>query len=774
MDSKVARRIERLLALGYAEAARRKKSAVARLDALAEITAAVCDLLAPPRPKDSFYLSHVDVLHDGKLAASTLAEFDKDIAGLLPDARRTVELFRPWQISIPEHAVAQAGQALVSFWNEAIGSLCLSPNRPQGARIQAIPKDVASEFHATLRYAFDTIVEEDATNAFTLRVDPRGKEYKLTNEHRSSFLLGYCLPSSRLDDVTSKLAEAEIPQLSGTSSTEKLSLLETLLEPADKTQPFRSQSHTNVATRMAGLVLGQMHRSALLARPAAYTGPRDTTIPLEVMIALEQAVWGEVPDSIFMMPLTNDDFVGVADSPRALAHWYRVLSVDRFDIESLIAGHYRASMLFSEVLYQRYCKALGSALAAGILDGLSAAELTGGLGWIASAYGVADAYRVEVLPAESTSLLSRFKRLCACGATSHGSSWGQECEARLQRLNLKFNLLRHTHETDVLLSVMRRLEFEQGRRESGARLAREELLAELDRLHKSATEVLAIEDRVRERLGYPEAPFTTVIKLQTPLFIADEVECFADCTAILVLNNIMCCPAHGTTHFNESITCPDCLAEEDRRVKVLFNGRTDVAAAKATACEAIKLDLDDERAMQAFRNFVMNGGITPWEWLKQSCSEARSSRTDPSVACLVSLLFNRHAEVVWTDALESKWDYRIQGAPSRWTVGLSAIAKLSLESREGKGTVSVDEITETEITFGMAAPELDASWLLQRIKQAQKTDVDRGHSGARNVAAAYTVTSGRLPEVDGDAFLHGVRLRASDGRIACTWKQIVP
>ncbi len=367
----VNRKIDRLLALGYAEAKRRRSSPVAQLDALMEVTIAVCDLFPPESlATGDFYLSVVDLtLSTNSRKVSSLASFDDDLRsrlGKLGSGSCQVPL-DGFTLAIPQ--IAQGAEAqLRDFWADTARDLgidvssTVSVSAENRARRACEPDDFP-DFGRSLRHAFDAMLLDEwrivesaqdvqQQQAYTLRVH-RGGSHDVSDGVAVDYALGYWLPTGTLHRLCTRKSSPLTQQ--------DVSTLEKPLAPAPG-EHARSQSHTNVETRLAGLVRHQAARSEILR-----ADPRRAMF--KAIDDVEKKAWGDTqPDHVFLMPIPDYDFGPVDNGrPITIAHWYVGIS-GKPDLEWLLGLRQRASLIFVEALLRRYYTAAARVLASGLVS----------------------------------------------------------------------------------------------------------------------------------------------------------------------------------------------------------------------------------------------------------------------------------------------------------------------------------------------------------------------------------------------------------------------
>ena len=206
------RQIDRLLALGYGEAQRRRSS-VARLDALLDATIALCDLFPPDLSQAQFYLSEVNLTQDGVALDSSLAPFDTSTLGPILrafGANTAIELSAGVILAIPQSA-ARLADPLRSYWEEAISHFHLFETgaKANHAALEGAPhfdsETQHDDFLRNLRYVFDTVVAGDDSRTYTLQVErTRSFTFGVPGGTAVDYAIGYWLPSRRLYDLRTR------------------------------------------------------------------------------------------------------------------------------------------------------------------------------------------------------------------------------------------------------------------------------------------------------------------------------------------------------------------------------------------------------------------------------------------------------------------------------------------------------------------------------------------------------------------------------------------
>jgi len=789
----LSRKIDRILAMGYTEASRRQ-SAAAKLDVLVEVTAAVCDLVAPDPPDGTFYLSHVDVLCEGTLRSSTLAEFDADIATW---KRSPCPIRDGWGLLLPDCST-DVVEKLRGLWEQSIKHFVLAASPATADHQPDIPPPpVISEFHASLRHAFDAIVDE-ASNAFTLRVHPHPTGYKITDKYIGHQVLGYWLPSSRLIVAYERLSRSDDPLVRGVGPKKGIALLETLVLPSSPTDSFRSQSHTNVATRTAGLVRGQPARSSALKRngPRVIGSALDPLAPpieIELMTALEQAVWGGVdPVAIFMMPLTNHEFTGDA-TPQTVAHWYIALHGE-YCLESILARRYRASSLFSEMLYRQYCSAIGQDLALRLLRGeISVDGVNGALANLDAAYSLALPIRVQPADRALESLASRIQR--ARDARVPGlrtdRAWGQEVDALLHELSLTQGSSRPSVEVDILLALMRALETESNRLHGRGYSAFEHMTQQLEKARVALREmsegqhhVAMTIEAMRGSLGYGEVAWPRVLTMQRMVRgggACPHDEQRADEWPLPIRGwhfALIHDPCDGLPEQGgedpDAAGCRLFLAERSRRLRYLL-GWSSLEPAGSKSLTRVDSLVPPSEALRQWTNAIEEDSYCQqrlWDVIKRASQYASDDR--PTIATLVLLLWIEGVRVEWDSMLNRQW---VQEVPREWKLGLKGVAELTKPSPEypGKPAEVKLAIEGDRVCFELIGEDLKyQDWFKGRVDEIRnKVPRTLSSNRLRDIAAAYMVDwEAPIAGPDDNGMIGRVGMKVSGARLICSWHGI--
>jgi hypothetical protein len=683
----------RILGLGHAEATVRPSTS-ARLDVLMEVSAAVCDLFAPAPADDQFQLMHFDV-HYGPLSRSTLPAFDNDVVRRLKrnfGPRMVVDVVtgretdqqtaKPsqWLLMFPK-GCKQAVHLLAAHWREWIRDFKLyewaeQPSwLPQGAQPNAADRN---EFHDSLRHAFDVINDDAPESAFTLEIDYSDTPYFVSKakDHKEKFSLGYCIPSSRVEDIVARLDRDHPREHCACAADHNgLKLLETILRPADG-MPFRSQPHTNVKTRLASLVRNQHMRDRMLPKPNRYEIPGQPPLDHKHFDSLERAVWGTQPADIFLMPLTNHAFMNGTATAQTLALWYVICRKEE-SLERLFYRRFRASQLFSECLYERYCKALGRCLARNIVHGKTdPVILQTACEQIAATYRLPICFRAEHATDQTMSLHDAITALRRTVPGAGKSGWSATTAGNLRSVGIRFYAtpIRHTFRTDLLLRVQRAIETETPRIHGGSlNTAYANFSGQLDFLRKKLVDSEQLQrslrvafDQLSHDVGLPSVPWTRVAALRnlyhgpraqgTPCDPHNQPEPFGDDWTFLVGHD-MC-----------SSKCSICVQELERRLAFL------VGASPQGGNEHAPTALFHVMPAQQRAHKLLKDLGDSWNWIKRACNPDTDGETRVSTAALVVLLMLQGANVEWNSRLMKM---RLTGVPPLWHKGLAGIAMLA-------------------------------------------------------------------------------------------------
>lgn len=526
------RMAERILAMGYTEA-KRRRNMVAKLDALMDATAAFCDVYVETR---EFFLPNVDLLYERESVSRTIAEFDVWTRNVMPQ-RPTTGLSNGWSLNLPASIKQEQIADLIGWWTCCIKELNLNAQRPPAPTFSAHDPNATNEFHRSLRYAFDALPVRPGTTErlYTLRVDYGGHEYRLSEDgrYRDTRAMGYCFSASqarklnlvapakdeRPEEVASHLAKID----AGWDS--RFECLEEIQRPPADGGPFLTQSQNNMATRIATLVRNSGLRSEKLTRSAVLWGSRNGKEWL-----LERAAWQTLERRAFdrserpllyLMPLTNHEIIGSDVLPETLALWFLAVDSD-LDVETLLERRFAACAAFSQVLYDRYCKAIGKEVATEIVHRSS--SLPGRLASLATAFRLA---AVSANKSEGATLSDELDRLnLAMG--DKPSQWAEATRAGLRETRIHVPDVRPTMLTDVLQRVRRSLDVEEG-----TQALIKESSEETRRLRERQANAVAAAKRFVQHEHTLKSMVSSVVTVRESLDpLAPATELFDECVAI--------------------------------------------------------------------------------------------------------------------------------------------------------------------------------------------------------------------------------------------------
>lgn len=696
------KKAERIAALGHTEAVRRKSNPHAVLDVLTETTAAICDLFPPGKiPDDKFYLSHVDVKNNEAIISSTLAGFDTDVATALENGREEISI-NDWsaKITIPPSAAA-AKSIIKAFWEETTESTKITV--PGARKTPAdpparCPPEHEKEFHSSLRHAFDAIAHEDLDRCYTLRVAP-AVEYTITSSQKSRWALGYCLPSSRLVMAKTK----------GCS----LDILESVLVPQNG-GAFRSQSHTNLFTRISTLVWNPDIRTGLfgLSNDLKFAGDFN----LGSFKAEEEKIWGtSAPAFIYLMPLTNWAFVEASEAPATTAIWYLTFTAEKPpDPEDLFARRLRASRIFEEIIYQRYCKSLARFVAEAIVKADTEPDRLNKLSQsVSKIFGVTSPIVFSAGADDAENTISRkFGGLKTTGQIPGFRRWGDQTDHLLAKIGFEpvsgINT-RPTAETDFLLRLSSSLETASGRGHGGSagavRSDLEQKIRELQELQaKTSTQISGLS----RAIGIGRVEWPRLYSLKEVLHgTHTDCSCKHQNKGIRLGSQTL---RQGHNICDSS----ECKTNADNMLVYLTEFHTDIAHR-----ERIKSQFGDARSW--------------WEEVKRGAqSEYKTLR-----AGAITTLLKLHGMAV-TGSLGH--DIELQNPPDDWDLSLAGICLLARDKQTPDTKPSVDlSVSDGKLTFVLKT--MCYGWFSSGVinkyheKTAGSFESDRGY----HLAATYAI-----------------------------------
>lgn len=710
LDPGLKRGIERLLALGCAEAQRRR-SPEAKLDALLETTVAVCDLCHPNNPKD-FYVSDVSVSFE-RLTRSSLPRFDRDIRQHLErlvGVRATLSTKGGVGIRIPRPA-AGAAWPLKAFWAEALDKLSGSLGQTRGSTSEsyAIPANVLQEFESSLRHAFDAVIDDDLGDAYTLRVH-RAASCPVTTSDSVDYALGYLLPSRALYELQTRNENDRLDFW-------EIRKLEELFQPSNG-ERVRAQSHTNVTSRIAGLVCHPDKREPFTEIPQRLQPVRD----------LERRAWrGKDPHHIFMMPISNEDLRCDGLPTRTVAHWYKAIREGRPDIEGLWLRRQRASRIFSDTLLRRYYTAVARVLADGLVKARSTRDgkpdyptINSILKATALAYSVSSQVELVESTQETIRLNQRIVTLLGlnlgAGLGHRSPEWLPLCKGAMDSSVLVWeSRVREAEDVNVLIRLIRTLDAWVTRL-----TVQERIDSDLTVLSSGLSELSDTVNDIRDLIGVAHEADKAWRRLEQLTSLSDSAVPYPhEARESYVIDGWSFRKGHQVC----GQRCDVCSQESDRRVAFLF----DLPPSGATGNDALGCpvlnqarwadsvaDLDEQKAYRFVRFVEKEAETTPLEWIKRSCTERK-----PSLASVVTLLFLKGADVGWSDCLK---DYRLPltGLARDWVRAIFAVAELSQGENEivhtsAKVTLELGT-TEKYLKFNLQGPTNQwYSWLPKKV-----------------------------------------------------------
>jgi len=744
-----AQKIERVRALGYAEARRRKIAGChpkAVLDALVETTVVACDLFhlsahSEASSGDDFYLSNIEVEFKG-VKRSSLAPFDADIGRILSLAE-PVNAAEGVKFSFPSGHECIA-ELLSDFWQDAANEFepMWGGDAASSVDPAAVSNDIAEEFFESLRHALDAVVQVDARDTFTIRVVQTGNLQQVVDQHQVDYALGYWLPATGLYSLPSEVARDEF---------------ETLLKTTVKTPRVRQQSHTNVWTRLAGLVCQPTARSLQFSFVGEY----------EFVNELEKKVWphGEYAH-IFMVPLSSHDFSPFA--PRTVAHVYKGFEVNsELDLEQLLLWRYRATLLFAERLRREYCHVVARHLAKHLLAKTAEnGRLNDELRQLAAIFCM-PLITADPASRPSESLLADLNRALnarvAVGIVERSLQWLQvidDCGSRL-KINWPSGRLADVIAIQVWLA-----------RELDAHIREvhifEELNKEKERIDQALEQIKESSASIELLLNQdPDAS-----KIYDRLAEMKKKELFSGspphqhAKEVTVLGSSLR-QGHNKCH---DIHCKLCPNEELRRVECLF----------LLPEQSLKLNESVEsiasvrvRAAQKFVRYCamteVDGNETgAWEWVKRAAEAAGQDRVN--LACIIAVLFGWIEDVRTSGISEFR---RELGLPLnwrfRWPLMLKSMAMLATPKENTPGSIELSQ-NNRDLIFVLRGASY--CWFQSKVAEAKSYNRMRASQAEgdrlEHVAGAFGFVC--LPIHDQDGVEHKV---LDDGALRWTWKTVL-
>jgi len=815
-EEKRRRRLgRRILAMGYTEA-KMRTNLQSKLDVLTETTAAYCDVFCPNPDEKSFFVANVDVFHNDKVASRTIAEFDTETKVPMRQGE-PVSITEYWMLRLPKFIPAPALVDLVGWWknHDTLAMLQKYQIATQAARAPTPDRETAGEFHESLRYAFDAIAGE---GAYTLRVDNTAAEYLIATAVPTKQALGYCLSSSRAVEVHTLLQGWE-PVGANTEETvalkhalesidklvhkdkfpSRLALLEALQLPKAG-QILRSQSHSNVVTRTATLVRNPRLRSRAIPKTTEIAGEfsdgASWDLPRGSWAVLEKGAWpGGWPPTIFIMPLTNHEFIATDAVPETVAFWYVAVEAEELlDIEALLSRRFRASAVFSERLYQRYCQALADVIAQAIVKGRSSADtLNQACRRVSDAYRVPVALNISNLKADAQtgmrstdpdSVWMQFQNLRAAGLISGVSRWGPATDESVSALAIKASGPdRPTHRTDVLLRLHQSLEVARGRSGGGSDGAAYESLSEnIYEMSQMLERAMQFQGAIRKRLrttaahfGFRKVRWPDLQLLGRFFAPAGKYVCDPDAKVDRLGGGSLWAFPIGHD------SCGTCACKQTGGKWELGRRAAYLAGAKVTGTpipdvktEAWELNPRGEEILLAMERLPqsLNEKLHPdaWEWIKRASGEATEK---PCPASLVVLLLMEGRKVAVTQAtLEGHATYLLS-LPDEWELSLAGIAALACPKRDidanaKEATVSIDK-SDSAITFTLMGFSFSDWFDTKALPIALSTATLNCGGRVKEIASAYGHNDWTTPL---DISRHPkISLNVlSNGDLVCTWR----
>jgi hypothetical protein len=742
LEPGTARRVERVLAIGYAEARRRKQHR-SKLEALLEATVAVCDMFPPAALNpEQFYLS--DIQLDCRLGAqqheiaSSLAEFDAELRAQLEKwfgRRQYFELEGNLALWVP-YSAAPAIEPIQSLWSDCLHESGFDPaaescNEHRQPRVESVASEFTDQVNHALRFAFDAVTRESPHSTFTLRVNRRPDiKFKVADSYSVNYSMGYWLSTGMLRYLQDKkqLTPGEIV------------LLERLQEPVPPTAKLCTQSHTNVETRLAGIVRNQGMRSSWIKKlSGSITSKEFTTV--------ETKAWGTPPESIFMMPLSNYDLGGSDTPPRILAHSYDPIE-EPHNVFDLLAKRYRLSLIFSESFYEEYCRILAHELAARILDGSSAASIEQHCEKIAKAFGAAKPFDLQMMSSAERHHLSLAQKLTDLKEKKLLAFTERELGPRywslLGNFSIEWRIARQ--ELDVLLHFVSQMALLAAKEESGVRVARRILQREYSNMQQA---VFTIQNNLHN--------------LQNDLIGQDQVS-LAD---LLVLSSFFndkggrCACEQAPLPYDDKWSfrvahqyCDKrpCKNELNRRVGFLFGGEpTSDENQPVSWVENPK----GKTQQDLLREICAQTGFNLWEVLKYACQNLKSTKERPTLSSIVILALIKNGKLtVEKEKFLSDFKKRPSLTHIDWQTSLGGILSLAKWERPlgdyGPAKEDAEIVLDWNsqaIFFTLVGPQLCyKAWMFSETNDLrQGDDGSSTHSRKLQIAAAYGQSSPEAP-----------------------------
>jgi len=751
LDPKIGRRVERILALGYTEAVRRRTAGChpqAIVDGLVEATVMACDLhhmfvhKGSPCPSN-FYLSHVRLdIHGSSL--SSLAPFDSDIAELF-SLTEPIEIYENIRLFLPS-GIGGLGHSLEGFWKVAVREFNLYqpliPDSRSDPRIVA--DEIAEEFFASMRHAFDSIAQFDNKNTFTLRAEWTKEPHEVCKGEAVHYVLGYWLPATGLYSLP-----PHVPR----------DRFETLLRTTRSTPRVRQQSHTNVTTRLAALICQPGERSQRFSELGEYSFIND----------LELKVWphGDYAQ-IFMVPFSSHDLS--PQFPRTMAHAFKGFDESvQPDIEQLLLWRYRASLLFSENLRRGYCQAVGHHLAAFLLaSGNTIEDLNADLRELAEAYSM-PLVVAAVERSRGKSLESKLQKVAISAIDSRAAErsrqWLRAISETAQHLSINWNTNSLADEIAMQVWVARELDAQIRDTTLFQKIA--DQTDRIDNLVKGIQDATAsIDDLLNEDPNAAEMHKRLIAMQQVGLFGRGLPHSGAQTVR---LDNRVLRVAHNQCQRK----CSECDSEDLKRVACLF----DIPEAQLFRNPNGTVDVNPEAPLivRAAQKYISHCSKVPvdqnttgtWVWVKRAAQGASDNQVN--LACIVTLLF-KWMETVNID-VSRECDYTVplrlssKKWGSRWRSMLLNMARLATPRGKEIG-VSISVKPEAQdLLFELRG--MDFSWFDRSVNRARtaipirvsQASGDRLHQ----IAGAFGAVTLPIESVE------DVEVRVIDGGAALLW-----
>ena len=790
------RLIDQLWFIGCTEAERRRSHA-GKLDALTEATVWICDVLAIRAGwhKERYYLSHIDVLKgscDGerRKLRSSLAEFDIDLDQLLkeqylerkndgtndnsPVHRKHVDVpDTELSLTIPNFPqVLCVSDKLRKLWSDSIGDLPIAIDELEetddidkrrgrqpdfGDADQKDIDHIYGEFKDSLRYAYDAAVDSTASlpgEAFTLLTRWTKEEHPIDDCYPVRYVLGYLLPTYVRYHLRKTLRE----QLSG---------LEVLFESDEY---VRTQTHTFVETRLSGCVFNYEKR----ARKTITVPDADT---FKTVKDIETRLWeafGGTPERsyrhLFMMPMVNY----ASSPPTVLGHWYfRMPELHEEDGERRILNmartKQRASGIFFEMLYQRYCCAIAREIARGIAR-RDPSSSNNRLRILARVYGMATVVQVQTGASKEDSIQSDLDGGILTELGASGGVFDHNADVLKNVLELWKKDL-----NDICIQGLDKVE------RSGARF---DILVELCRQLQSMAVERTTETHQRSMLQSFRSISVHVDDLRQKiadhkLYPHDAEDAWERLMHTSALYQGSACLHNSKDGGQISIgkskwqyhrfhgLCSTCIREDksklklrgevDRRLAYLFQMEEEARKHDEKNVKWEEIKHDNVAARERFVKFCENFGSAEedygepaartFTWLKRS---AQTSSTEPQVSAVVTMLHMFGVAVDLAERVGPK--NHLTEVPENWLMALYGIARLAKIEEKHKEkhedpdvrVVSISRIAEQGdiLQFSMDMPfkQRDFKKILENAKAG------RPSSRAHEIKWAHAQVGLRLDE----------------------------